>query len=65
MIGLEDENGFLEIYTNNIIRRFIEEQVQYFTNSQRVIHAWIITAAELFSSVIVEEKLTISYMPPV
>ena len=48
-----------------MILRFIEEQEQYFTNSQRVIHVWIITAAELFSSVIVEDKLPISDMPPV
>ena len=33
----EDDNYFLEIYTNNLIQIFIEEQVQYFPNSQILI----------------------------
>ena len=33
--------------------------MQYFPNSQRVIDPWVISAAELFCSVIVEYKLNI------
>ena len=50
---------------NNLIQKFIEEQVQYFPNSQILIDFWIITAAEILCGVIVEDKLTISDMPPV
>ena len=61
----EDENECLEIYTNNMIQIFIEEQVQYFPDSQRVIYFWMITASEILRSVIVEDKLPISYMTSV
>ena len=55
---------FLQIYINIFIQNFIEEQVQYFTNSQRVIYFCIITAAELFHGFIAEYKLIIADMPP-
>ena len=65
MIVTKYDNEYLEINMNNLIRIFIEKQVKYFPNSQRVIDPWVISAAELFCSVIVEYKLAISDMPPV
>ena len=65
MIGPEDDNDFLEIYMSNLIRIFIEEQVKYFPNSQRVIYFWIITVAELLCSVLVEDNLPISDIRPI
>ena len=53
------------MYTNNLIQRFMEETGKYFTNSQRVIDFWIITAAEILRSVVIEDNLTIYGMPPV
>ena len=50
---------------NNLILSFIEEQVKYFPNSQRVTYFWIITASELLRGVITDDKLPISGMPPV
>ena len=40
-------NDFLEWYTNNLILKFIDQEVQYFINSQRVIDLWMISAAEI------------------
>ena len=65
LIGPEGDNTNLEEYTNNLIQSFIEEQVQYLLNSQRVINHWIITASEILHNVIIDEKLPISEMPPV
>ena len=48
-----------------MVQIFIEEQVQYFSDSQRVIYFWMITASEILRSVIVEDKLPISYMTSV
>ena len=48
-----------------MIWSFIEEQVHYFTNSQRVIDFWIITASELLHGVIINDKLPILDTTPV
>ena len=50
---------------NNRIQIFVEEQVQYFPNSQRVIDFWIITSAELLCGVNVEDNLPIYDLLPV
>ena len=51
--------------TELLMRRFIEEQIQYFPNSQRVIDFWIISAMELFERIIVKDELPVTEMPPV
>ena len=61
----EYEKKIRNIHTNNLIRGFIEEQVQYFPSSQIVIYFWIITAAGLFRGVVVEDKLPIYDIPHV
>ena len=43
----EDKASLLKC-TNKLTLRYIEEQVQYFPNTKRVIDFWIITAYELF-----------------
>ena len=59
-----DEESLLQ-YANDLTRKWIIEQVQYFPNSQRVIDFWIITAYQLFCDVIVKNELPITEMPPV
>ena len=54
LIRPENKNSSLEAYGNNLIQSFIEEQVQYFSNSQRVIDFWIITASELLHGLIID-----------
>ena len=39
----EDEVSIIE-YTNKLTIRYIEYQVQYFPNTQRVIDFWVVTA---------------------
>ena len=32
LFGPENDNKYLEAYTNNLVQSFVEEQVQYFKN---------------------------------
>ena len=65
LIGPNEDSESLKNYANNMLRRFIEEQMQYFPNSQRVIDLWIITTFNLFRKIIIEDSLPISEMPPI
>ena len=65
LIGPDDDEESLQTYSNNLLKRFIEEQLVYFPNSKRVIDSWIITAGELLDEVIVRNNIPISDMPPV
>ena len=65
LIGNDNDTDALQEYANNLTRRYVEEQVQFFPNTQRVIDYWIVTAHELFCSVIVRDELPITEMPPV
>lgn len=65
LIGPSDTPENLEEYSNQLLSRFIDEQLIYFPNSQRVVDSWIITAGELFDSVIIDDEIPISDMPPV
>ena len=65
LVGSNNDTDSLKGYADELLCKFIIEQVQYFPNSQRVIDFWIITASELFHSVIIEDKLPITEIPPV
>ena len=65
LIGTDDDEVSLLEYTKVLTRRYIEEQVQYFPNTQRVIDYWIITAFRLFRRIIVDNDLPVTEMPPV
>ena len=65
LIGNDNYTDALQEYANNLTKRYVEEQVQYFPNTQRVIDYWIVTAHELFCSIIVRDELPVTEMPPV
>ena len=65
LIGPNDDEESLKHYANQLTKRYIEEQVQYFPNTQRVIDFWIITAHKLFYRIIVDDELPISDIPSV
>ena len=65
LIGPENDQESLQRYSNQLLRRFIEEQLVYFPNSKRVIDSWIIVAGELLDEVIVHDNIPITNMPPV
>ena len=65
LIGSSNETNDLELYSNQLLYRWVEEQLQYFPNSRRVLAEWIVIAGELLDGIIVKDKLPISDMPPV
>ena len=65
LIGPDDDEVSLLEYTKILTRRYIEEQVQYFPNTQRVIDYWIITEFRIFRRIIVHNDLPVTEMSPV
>ena len=65
LIGPSNEHSDLERYSNQLLYRWIEEQLQYFSASLRLVSEWIVVAADLFDSIIIHNELSISDMPPV
>ena len=65
LIGENNNEESLKLYADNLTKRYIIEQVQYFPNSKRVIDHWIITANNLFHAIIVSDEVHITEMPPV
>ena len=65
LIGSSNDPSDLQVYSNNLLYRYIEDQLQYFPNSKRVLTEWITIAGDLFDSVILRNEISISDMPPV
>ena len=65
LIGESNEPTDLQEYSDVLLYKWIEEQLQYFPNSRRILAEWIVVAGELFDSVIVRNEIAISDMPPV
>ena len=61
----KEDTASLKFYAGALTKVFIEDQMQYFPNLKRVIDFWIITTFDLFSSIIVDNVLPVSEMPPV
>ena len=65
LIGENKNEESLKLYADNLTKRYIIEQVQYFPNSKRAIDHWIITANNLFRAIIVRDEVPITEIPPV
>jgi predicted GIY-YIG superfamily endonuclease len=65
LIGPSDDPTDLQSYSDRLLYRWIDNQLQYFPNSRRVVADWIVIAGDLFDSVIVRNEISISDMPPV
>ena len=65
LIGPSDDPDDLTSYSNNLMVRYFEEQVVTFPNSKHVLQSWIVQAAELFDSVIIDNELTTADLPAV
>ena len=65
LIGQNNDEDSLQLYSNNVFVRFIEEQLIYFPNSRSLIDDWITTAGELFDDVIIRNTIPITEIPSV
>ena len=64
LIGPLDDEESLKEYSNQLLRKYIEQQMVYFPNSSNVLDQWIVTAGDLFESVILQNAIPITDMPP-
>ena len=62
---MSDDPNELQKYSDQLLYRWIEEQLQYWPNSKQLITEWIVIASEVFDATIVCDELSISDMPPV
>ena len=60
LIGPSDEPDQLKQYSNALLKWFIEEQLIFFPKTKQVIDLWILSAAEVFDCVIVNDSIPIS-----
>ena len=65
LIGQNNDEDSLKIYSNDVFVIFIEEQLIYFPNSRSLIDDCITTAGELFDEVIIRNTTTITETPSV
>ena len=65
LIGPSNDPTDLQFYSGQLLYKWIEDQLQYYPNSLRVLSDWICLAGELFDSIIVDNQFAISDMPPV
>ena len=65
LIGPSNTKEKLQEYSDKLLKLFIEEQLVYFPNSSKVIQSWIVIAGELFDSIILNDEIPITDMPPI
>lgn len=65
LIGESNDPDDLQRYSNELLKRFILEQMVYYSNSRRVIADWMVLAGEVFDSVILRNEMMITDMPSV
>ena len=64
LIGENNDEESLHEYSNQLLKRYIEEQLVFFPNSMKVLSQLIVTAGDLFDSVIVKNEIPITDLPP-
>ena len=65
LIGPSNDPAELQRYSDSLLRLFVTQQLVFYPNSKRIIDSWIVSAGELFDSVIVNDAIPITDMPPV
>ena len=64
LIGPNTDEASLTIYSNNLLRKYILEQLVYYPNSMRKSVSYIIEAKHIFDEVIIQDSLPINDIPP-
>ena len=65
LIGSSNEPEDLRKYSNELLLRYFKEKVVNFHNTKYILQSWIVQAAELFDSIIIDDKLTTTDLPAV
>ena len=64
LIGPLDDLDSLKGYACGLLKKFIECQLIYFPNSAVILERWIVTAGDLFESIVVRNEIPITDIPP-
>ena len=64
LIGPLDDEDSLKVYSSQFLSKYITEQLVNFPNSMKVLSQWILTASNLFDSIIFRNEIPITDMPP-
>ena len=65
LIGNSENPEELQRYSNELLKKYITEQVRYFPNSMRAINSFIVMAGIVFDQAIVQQEIAITDMPAV
>ena len=65
LIGEGYDIKSLQNYSNQVMNIFVNNQLVFFPNGQRMIDAFIIQAGDILDSLIINNKITIYEMPAV
>ena len=65
LISEEDDPKYLQNYSNQVMNIFVNNQLIFFSNGQRMIDAFIIQAGDILDSVVINNEINISGMPAV
>ena len=62
LIGINDDEESLQIYSNELCKKHINEQVRFYLTSMNVLQYYIIEAGSLLNSVIAKDEISPSYI---
>ena len=64
LIGPSNDPATLEKYSDELLYRYITEQLVYFPNGSSVTDTWIVNAKHIFDDVIIHDRISYTDMPP-
>ena len=65
LIGPSNEPDDLTRYSNDLMLKYFKEQIVTFPNSKYVLQSWIVQAADIFDSIIIDNELRTTDLPTV
>ncbi len=65
LIGTSEDLEDLAVYSNELCKKYIQEQVKYFPNAKMAIDSFIVSSGHIFDDAIIENNIAIRDFPPV
>ena len=64
LIGPNNDRESLERYSDQLLHKYITEQLVFFPNGASVTDTWIVNAKHIFDDVIIHDRISHTEMPP-
>mmetsp|Transcript_19481 Transcript_19481/g.27406 ORF Transcript_19481/g.27406 Transcript_19481/m.27406 type:complete len:548 (+) Transcript_19481:1364-3007(+) len=65
LIGLSDDPIDLQRYSNELLKKIIINEMVWYPNARQQVNEWIVVAGDLIDSVIINDEIPITDLPPV